>query len=205
MTPTCLGNIMQVFYFGSMRMSRLDQVLRDIKTADDASKAKLEWNPGYQGSIDIRIAVDGSWYHDGRQFQRDALTKLFASVLRREGENYYLVTPTEKLQIQVDDAPFVATLVEQEEESEDRTAIVFETNIGEQVVVDRHHPIRVEFKADTGEPRPYVHVRAGLEALISRSAFYDLLGMAEEIQRNQQSFLVVTSMGERFELGRSDE
>lgn len=185
-------------------MSELEQLFDEIDAADRAGKLKFFWNPEQQGEIDIRIAADGSWYHQGRKFQRQALVKLFASILRREGADFFLVTPVEKLKIQVDDAPFVANLVEQINE-DGQQLVVFTTNIGEHIPLDRDHPLRIESDTASGEPRPYIHLRAGLEALISRSAFYDLVNMAEEIERDGQRYLCLTSLGEQFELGRSDE
>ncbi len=185
-------------------MSELEQLFDEINAADRAGKIKSFWNPEQQGEIDIRIAADGSWYHQGRKFQRPALVKLFASILRREGEGYFLVTPAEKLQIQVDDAPFVANLVEQINE-DGQQLVVFTTSIGEHIPLDRDHALRIDIDASSGEPRPYIHLRAGLEALISRSAFYDLINMAEEIERDGLHYLCLTSLGEQFELGRSDE
>ncbi len=185
-------------------MSELDQILADVKAGEASNAARSDWNPPCQGDIDIRIAADGSWFHQQRRFQRDSLVKLFAGILRREDEGYFLVTPAEKLRIEVEDAPFIATLVESVEDN-GQQAIVFTTNIGERVVVDHAHAIRVEFDADTNVPRPYVHVRAGLDALISRSAFYDLLNLAQENKRDGNSYLSVTSLGEEFELGNTDE
>ena len=185
-------------------MSELDTILADIKAGEAISAARRDWNPHYQGEIDIRIAADGSWFHQQRRFQRDSMVKLFAGILRREDEEYFLVTPAEKLRIEVEDAPFVATLVERVEDN-GQQAIVFTTNIGERVMVDLEHAIRVEIDADTNAPRPYVHVRAGLDALISRSAFYDLLNLAQESERDGNSYLSVTSLGEEFELGSTDE
>ncbi len=185
-------------------MPDLEQLLADIRSSETSIAARRDWNPGYQGEIDIRIAADGSWYHEGRRFQRDSLVKLFAGILRRERDDYFLVTPAEKLRIEVEDAPFVATLVEQIEDR-GQQAIVFTTNIGERVVADRDHPIRVEVDVQTGEPRPYVHLHDGLEALISRSAFFDLANLAEERERDGSSYLYVTSLGQAFELGTTDE
>ena len=184
-------------------MSELEKILSDIESSEAASRQKLDWNPSRQGEIDIRIAADGNWFHQGRRFQRASLVKLFASVLRRENDAYYLVTPAEKLRIVVDDAPFVAGLVETIDEG-GRQAIVLTTNIGERIVVDRNHPIRVETDPASGEPRPYVGMHDGLEALISRSAFFDLANLAEERQRDGKTWLVVTSLGTEFELGSSD-
>ena len=185
-------------------MSELDQILSEIEASEATSAARRAWNPSRQGEIDIRIAADGNWFHQGRRFQREALVKLFAGVLRREDEEYYLVTPAEKLRIAVDDAPFVAGLAECIDQN-GQAAIVFTTNIGERVVADRQHPLRVEIDAATNTPRPYIALRDGLEALISRGAFYDLLNLAEERQRDGKTYLVIRSMGEDFELGSADE
>jgi len=139
-------------------MSELEQILSAIKSVESLQAGKRRWNPLQQGEIDIRIAADGSWFHEGRRFQRDAMVKLFAGILRREDSGYFLVTPVEKLRIQVEDAPFIANLVERVED-DGETAIVFTTNIGERIVVDADHAIRVDIDADTREPRPYVHFR----------------------------------------------
>ena len=185
-------------------MSELDEILADIKAGEASTAARRDWNPRCQGEIDIRIAADGSWFHQQRRFQRDSLVKLFSGILRREGEEYFLATPAEKLRIEVEDAPFVATLVESFEDN-GQQAIVFTTNIGDRIIVDREHAIRVEIDADTNAPRPYVHVREGLDALISRSAFYDLLNLAQESERDGSGYLSVTSLGKEFELGSTDE
>lgn len=184
-------------------MSDLDQLLIDIEQAESASLKRLSWQPSQEGSIDIRIDVDGNWYHDGRAFQRPALVKLFARVLRREEAGYYLVTPVEKLAIQVDDAPFVATLVEQVDNN-GQQALVFTTNLDEQVVADERHPIRVEINPDSQEPRPYILVRDQLEALIGRNAFYELLTLAKTSEYEGKHFLTIRSMGSEFVLGAID-
>jgi hypothetical protein len=185
-------------------MSEFERILADIESVEASSEARRAWNPAREGVIDIRIDADGSWYHEGRRFQRESLVRLFASILRREGDDYYLVTPAEKLRIEVEDAPFVASLVERID-ADGRPAIVFTTNIGTRVVVDREHPLRVEIDADSGEPRPYVQLHDGLEALIGRGAFYELASFAEEVERDGARYLSVTSLGESFDLGRCDE
>ena len=185
-------------------MSELDQILANIESSAATHAARKNWNPHYQGEIDIRISADGTWFHQGRRFQRDSMVKLFAGILRREDDAYFLVTPAEKLRIQVEDAPFVATLVEGIEDK-GQPAIVFTTNIGEKIVADHEHPIRVDIDASTNQPRPYVHLREGLDALICRSAFYDLLNLAQETKRDGVGYLSITSMGEEFELGSTDE
>ena len=185
-------------------MNGLTKILAEIESTAAGAEARKSWSPAEQGEIDIRIAADGNWYHEGRPFKRASLVKLFASVLRREADDYYLVTPTEKLCIEVDDAPFTANLVERLDE-DGRSAIVFTTNLGERIVVDHEHPLRVEIDAESGEPRPYVLLRDGLEALIGRGAFYDLVNLAEARERDGATWLYVTSLGYDFELGRCDE
>jgi hypothetical protein len=132
------------------------------------------WSPPYCGEIDIVIKRDGTWIHEGTPIGRPGLVKLFASVLKREGDRHFLVTPVEKLGLTVEDAPFVAT----DFETQDGT-ITFSTNVGDLVEAGPEHPIRVELGAD-GEPSPYVEVRRGLDALIDRKSFYRLVEIGEE-------------------------
>lgn len=184
-------------------MSEFEKILADIESAKAATMARQDWKPAQQGEIDIRIDADGNWFHEGRRFQRDSLVKLFASVLRREKDDYYLVTPAEQLRIQVEDAPFVATLVESVT-TDGADAIVFTTNLGERILLDRDHALRIETDPRTGEPRPYLQLDAGLEALISRRAFYDLINLGEERERDGSTYLVVRSLDQEFELGKTD-
>jgi hypothetical protein len=132
------------------------------------------WNPDYCGEIDIVIRRDGTWIHEGTPIGRPGLVKLFASILKVEDGKHYLVTPVEKVGIRVEDAPFVAVDV-----TATADGIAFETNVGDVVTADAHHPIRVEIGAD-GAPAPYVEIRRGLEALIDRKSFYRLVEMGEE-------------------------
>jgi hypothetical protein len=145
------------------------------------------WNPAHSGEIDIVIRRDGRWFHEGSPIGREALVRLFSTVLRKDPDGVYLVTPVEK------DAPFVAVRVDREGE-----ALKFLTNVGDEVVAGPENPIRVETDA-SGEPRPYVHVRRGLEALISRPVFYELVEMAEA----RGGELGVGSNGAWFPLGRA--
>ena len=147
-----------------------------------------KWDPPYCGEIDIRIARDGTWFHEGTPIGRIGLVKLFASILKREEGRHFLVTPVEKVGITVEDAPFIAL----DHEAGDGE-IALETNLGDRVVAGPDHPIRVEMAPD-GEPAPYVMVRRGLEALIDRKTFYRLVELGEE--RDGQFGLV--SRGEFF-------
>ena len=173
-------------------MSAFEELL---KVARDRSLPPVErWQPARVGDIDIRIAANGDWFHEGALVKRFAIARLFATILRVENGEHFLVTPAEKLRIRVDDAPFIATDFETEGEGAKRR-IVFAINVGDAVLVDAEHPIVVEDR--DGEPRPYVHVRDGLRALIARPAFYRLVDLAEEADGE----VGVWSAGERFVLG----
>jgi hypothetical protein len=135
------------------------------------------WNPTHCGDSDMRIAVDGTWFHQGTPIGRPALVKLFSTILRREADDsYMLVTPHEKLDIAVDDAPFVAVAVESRGEGAARD-LQFRLNTGDLVTAGPDHVVRVD-QADDGTPRPYLHVRSRLEALINRPVFYELADLA---------------------------
>ena len=155
-----------------------------------------QWNPERHADIDMRIARDGTWFYQESPIERERMVALFSTILLREDEDYFLITPVEKLRIQVDDAPFVATEVQQVEEG-GTTKLVFTTNVGSHVVAGAGHPLWVNTDSETGEPSPYLCVRDNLNALIGRSAFYQLVDWAEQ----QGDTLQVHSNGETFSLG----
>lgn len=161
------------------------------------------WEPERQLDIDMRIARDGTWYYQESPIRRHRMVKLFSTILRRDGDDYFLVTPVEKLGIRVDDAPFVATELERLEEGGRK--LLFTTNVDATVLAGPEHPIDVQTDPDTGEPSPYVLVRNNLWALISRNVFYRLVELAEEEQRDGERWLVVESDGETFPIGRVPE
>ena len=134
------------------------------------------WTPPFCGDIDMRIARDGAWYYEGTPITRPGLVRLFSTILKREDDRFFLVTPVEKVGITVEDAPFVAVDVEADGDGPAQE-LIFETNVGDRVVAGADNPIRVERDADTGEPAPYVMIRAGLEALIDRKSFYRLMDL----------------------------
>lgn len=136
------------------------------------------WNPPFCGDLDIRIARDGTWFYLGAPIGRPELVRLFSTILRRDGDAYFLVTPVEKVGITVDDAPFVAVDFESEGTGAAQT-LRFETNVGDHVTAGPDHPIRVTRDPETGEPSPYVLVRANLEALIDRKSFYRLVDIGD--------------------------
>jgi len=158
------------------------------------------WNPPHCGDIDIRIARDGTWYHQGTPFGRRELVRLFSTILRRDPDGYHLVTPAEKMRIRVDDVPFLAVFVRREGDGHGQK-LVFTTNVGDETVAGPDNPIRVETNPETGEPAPYVHVRRGLEARIARSVFYELADMSEP---GADGTIGVWSSGDYFPLGRAE-
>lgn len=158
------------------------------------------WNPPFCGDLDIRIARDGTWFYLGTPIGRFELVKLFSSILKKEDGKFYLVTPVEKVGITVDDAPFVAVDFTRSEQ-DGRQILTFETHVGDKTVAGPDNPIRVERDAETGEPSPYVHVRAGLEALIDRKSFYRLV----ELGDHHDGWFGLWSGGEFFPIIPSDE
>ena len=147
-------------------------------SARAASKGGLPpvhlWNPPFCGDLNMRIARDGTWFYEGTPIGRPELVRLFSTILKKEDGRYYLVTPVEKVGITVDDAPFVAVDFEASGDGTEQV-LTFETNVGDSVPAGPDRPIRVERNPETGEPSPYVLVRAELEALIDRKSFYRLV------------------------------
>ncbi|WP_018387167.1 DUF1285 domain-containing protein [Ancylobacter sp. FA202] len=178
---------------------RFDELVRAVGNGAERALPPLErWNPPDCGEIDIVIDREGVWHHEGRPILRPALVRLFASVLRAEGTRHVLVTPVEKLGITVEDAPFLA--VEMAVEPGDgEPRLVFRTNLDDLVPCDRDHPLRVETRAD-GEPRPYLYVRRGLWARLTRAVFLDLAERAEERVVEGRPVFGVASGGAFFAL-----
>ena len=172
--------------------------------AQKASKGGLPpvhlWNPDFCGDLDMRIARDGTWFYLGTPIGRPELVRLFSTILRKDGDDYFLVTPVEKVGITVDDAPFVAVDFEVAGSGKGQT-LTFETNVGDFVPAGPDHPIRVERDTETGEPSPYVLVRANLEALIDRKSFYRLV----DIGAHHDGWFGIWSDGEFFPIIPSDE
>ena len=156
------------------------------------------WNPALCGDIDIRIARDGTWFHQGSPIGRTELVRLFSTILRRDGDDYVLVTPAEKLRIKVEDAPFMAVLMDAEGEGSEQR-LIFTTNVGDVTVAGADNPIRVETDPVSEEPAPYVHVRRGLEARIARAVFYQLADLAVP---DEAGIVGVWSGGVFFPIGR---
>jgi uncharacterized protein len=185
--------------------SGLDAITGALKTA---AKGKgpppvERWNPPFCGDLDIRIAADGTWFYLKTPIGRPALVQLFASVLKREGDKYFLVTPVEKCGIAVDDAPFLAVELQIEESSAGRV-LNFRTNVDDWVTCGAEHALRFEPQPATGGLKPYLHVRRGLWAKVKRSLFFDLVELGEEREVGGRAMFGVASMGVFFPMAPAD-
>ena len=173
---------------------------------DAAAGRKLppveKWHPAHCGDIDIRIARDGTWFHEGTPVGRKELVRLFSTILRKDPDGYVLVTPAEKMRIVVEDVPFLAVLMDVTGAGREQV-LSFTTNVGDETVAGEANPIRVETDPVTQEPAPYVHVRKGLEARIARAVFYQLADLAVPGEGGHAGTLGVWSGGVFFPVGRA--
>ena len=162
------------------------------------------WNPPFCGDLDMEIRRDGTWFYLGTPIGRHALVKLFSSIIRKDGEDYFLVTPVEKVGIRVVDAPFVAVDADVTGRGRDQR-ITFTTSVEDVVTAGPEHPIRVERDPETGEPAPYVLVRRNLEALIDRKTFYRLVERGAHEDRDGTRWFGLWSGGRFFPIIPSAE
>ncbi len=159
------------------------------------------WHPEQCADMDIEILRDGSWYHDGNRITRHSLVKLFSTILRKDDDgSIYLVTPVEKVRVQVRCAPFIAIALDAQGQGEDQV-LYFTTNVDDVVKCGPQRPLRVKTDPKTSEPTPLVMVRHGLEALISRSVFYEMVELAVERDLGEGPQLGIWSDGAFFALG----
>jgi hypothetical protein len=159
------------------------------------------WDPPFCGDIDMKIEADGTWFYQKTPIGRPALVKLFSSVLKREGDNYYLVTPVEKVGLIVVDAPFLA--VELKVEQADDQILAFRTNVDEWVEAGPGHALRFVPEPATGGLKPYLHVRRDLWAKVTRALFYDLVELGEERDVAGKRMFGVASKGEFFSMAEA--
>jgi hypothetical protein len=162
------------------------------------------WDPPFCGDLDMRIAADGTWFYLKTPIGRPALVKLFASVLKREGDKYFLVTPVEKCGIAVDDAPFLAVELAIEATAAGRV-LNFRTNVDDWVACGPQHALRFEPETGTGGLKPYLHVRRDLWAKVTRALFFDLVELGEEREIDGGAMFGVTSMGVFFAMAPADQ
>lgn len=180
----------------------LEDVAAAVKQAPGRGLPPVHlWNPAHCGDIDIVIKKNGLWFHEGTPIGREALVRLFSTVLRKDPDGFHLVTPVEKMRITVEDAPFIAVRVDHVRNPEGGETLKFLTNVGDEVEAGPDNQIRVQMDEATGEPRPYLHVRRGLDALIVRPVFYELVELARERQTPQGPQLGVGSNGAWFPVG----
>jgi len=179
--------------------------------ARDATSAKTGkglppvhlWNPPFCGDLDMRIARDGTWFYQGTPIGRPALVRLFSTILKREDGKHFLVTPVEKVGIQVEDAPFLAVEMRKEQQNNGRL-LQFRTNVDDWVPCDTAHRLRFEAAADGGLT-PYLHVRADLWAKVTRALYYDLVDMGEERVVDGHSMFGIVSGGEFFAMADAEQ
>lgn len=176
---------------------------KEISAASSTGVPPVDrWNPDYCGEIDLRIKRDGTWLYGGTPIGRPALVKLFSSVLWQENGQYFLKTPVEKMAIQVDDVPF--HIVHLDVFNQEGGAVLrFVTQTGDEIVAGHEHPIRVVQDPISGEPSPYLLIRFGMEGLISRSVFYQLVELAKCEREAGRERWWVESQGARFVLSES--
>jgi uncharacterized protein len=155
------------------------------------------WNPPFCGDLDMRIAGDGTWFYMGTPIGRPALVRLFSTILKREDGKHFLVTPVEKVGIRVDDAPFLAVEMQNEQSERGGRLLRFRTNVDDWVACDGGHRLRFEMAADGGLT-PYLHVRSDLWAKVTRALYYDLVDMGEERVVDGQPMFGIESGGEFF-------
>jgi hypothetical protein len=168
------------------QIAGLDGMVGALKQAGQKGPPPVHlWNPPYCGEIDMRISADGTWFYQKTPIGRAALVRLFASVLKREGDRYFLVTPVEKCGITVDEAPFLAVELDVAQPAAAAAPpagrlLRFRTNVDDWVTAGRDHPLRFEPEAETGGLKPFLHVRRDLWAKVTRALFYDLVELGEE-------------------------
>jgi uncharacterized protein len=160
------------------------------------------WNPPFCGDIDMRIAADGTWFYQKTPIGRPALVRLFASVLKREGNKYFLVTPVEKVGLVVEEAPFLAVELKVERGPDGQT-LRFRTNVDDRVDAGPGHALRFEPEPATGGLKPFLHVRRELWAKVTRALFYDLVELGEERVVGGKPMFGVTSKGEFYAMAEA--
>ena len=185
-----------------------NQTITDIGKADNIAAAAKKatkkglppvhlWNPPFCGDLDMRIARDGTWYYLKTPIGRKPLVKLFSSILRKDGDDYFLVTPVEKVGIQVDDVPFIALDFETIDSGKDQK-VTFITNVEDEAIAGPDNPVRVERDPETGEVSPYILVRSNLEALIDRKSFFRLVEICTNEPHDGEQWFGMWSSGMFF-------
>ena len=183
------------------RPQPLEDLFCDLLARQEHDLAKLPpvhlWNPPKTGDMDLIVDREGRWIHEGGEIKRDRLVKLFSTILKREGNNYFLVTPVEKWQIVVDFAPFYIISASRENRARQQ-AISLTTSTGETIVISEEHPLWVDDSKGADHPTPLIVVRGNLPGLLSRTVFYQLVDWGLPAA---DGGLYIDSMGQQFLLG----
>ena len=176
----------------------LEAITSQLSSKGVSSKNKIppveDWDPEYNGEMDLQIKANGDWFYTGTIFKRTSLVKLLASVLKMEANDYYLVTPVEKIKITVEDAPFVLTEWHWQDNSQ--TIMCVKNNVGDEFILDAQHPLSAN---EAGEL--YVIVRRNLLAKIHRNVYYQWIDLAKEVPTKNSTKLIFISAGCEFSLG----
>ena len=181
-------------------LSNISQYLKNAQSSHKRSIPPLDqWHPKHCGAMDLKVKANGEWWHEGQLIKRQSMIDLFSTVLWKEGWKFYLKTPVEQIEIEVEDEPLFVNSVEQIQ-LEGLNYIQLSTTTQDVVIVDQEHPIFIrEFD---GELRPYVHVRFGINALIQRASFFHLVEMGELMENRQgESILLLKSGNFNLQLG----
>jgi hypothetical protein len=180
-------------------MIPLDQIAKELK--DQPSKPPVHlWNPALCGDIDIVIEANGDWYHQGEKIEREALVKLFASILRREEDSeYYLVTPVEKWRVVVKETPLLIIDMDINQSGTEQQSIIFTDNMGDCYLLGDDYPLEIQLDSQTEQPKPYLYINNDLIAKLTRAVFYRLVEAAEFESSSEQ--LHIISDGITFNLG----
>ena len=181
-------------------LSNISQYLKNAQSSHKRSIPPLDqWHPKHCGAMDLKVKANGEWWHEGQLIKRQSLIDLFSTVLWKEDGRFYLKTPVEQIEIEVEDEPLFVNSVEQIQ-LEGLHYIQLSTTTQDVVIVDQEHPIFMrEFD---GELRPYVHVRFGINALIQRASFFHLIEMGELMENQQgESILLLKSGNFNLQLG----
>lgn len=189
---------------GQIAAQGLDGLASAARTATGKGLPPVHlWNPDFCGDIDMRIGSDGTWFYMGTPIGRPALVRLFSTILKREGDKHFLVTPVEKVGIRVDDAPFMAVEM-QRDGMADGQRLYFRTNVDDWVECDGEHELRFK-QAKDGGLMPYLHVRRDLWAKVTRPIYYDLVELGEERRVNGRDMFGVSSGGVFFAMAGAEQ
>jgi len=185
--------------------SFLDGILANEQLNLDSLPPVDQWSPNLNGDLDMRIDREGRWFYLGDEIRRPAMIKMFSRILKREGDDYFLLTPVEKWRIKVDEAPFLIVTARKEVDPKGEPSFVLSTNVGDEFVLGAGHALWMHnLNQRNEEPKPLVMVRQQLPGLISRNVFYQLVDEADISTDGGVSGMYICSAGERFCLGYID-